>query len=136
MGLAYLCWLLFARGRPCASIVCWRHCWACHLSQRFGPIGAIIVGLIASTISLIAGQIAFITLRSPFIRAGIVLLFVVPAAIAGYHAALGLPYIGISAEGWRQAMALIGAIVMGDTAWARMMLSASRPMPDKALPLP
>jgi hypothetical protein len=33
-------------------------------------------------------------------------------------------------------MALIGAIVMGDTAWARMMLSASRPMPDKALPLP
>jgi hypothetical protein len=33
-------------------------------------------------------------------------------------------------------MALIGAIVMADTAWARMMLSAPRPMPDKALPLP
>jgi hypothetical protein len=31
-------------------------------------------------------------------------------------------------------MALIGAIVMADTAWARSFLP--RPMPDKALPLP
>jgi hypothetical protein len=58
-----------------------------------------------------------------------------PAAIAGYHAALGLAYIGIPAEGWRQATALIGAIVVAATAWARMMLSAPRPIADKALPL-
>jgi hypothetical protein len=57
------------------------------------------------------------------------------AAIAGYHAALDLAYIGIPAKGWRQAMALIGAIVMADTP-ERMMLSAPRPIPDKALPLP
>jgi hypothetical protein len=69
------------------------------------------------------------TLRSPFIRAGIALLFAVPAAIAGYYAALGVAHICIPAEGWRQAMALIGAIVVAATAW-------TRPMPDKALPLP
>jgi hypothetical protein len=97
-----------------------------------GPIGAIIVGLIASSITLIVGQIAFMTLRSPLIRAVIALLFAVPAAVAGYYAARGLAHIGIPAEGWRQAMAVTGAIVA--TAWARMMLSAPRSTPDKALP--
>jgi hypothetical protein len=49
----------------------------------------------------------------------------VPAAIAGYHAAaLGFAHIGIPTEGWRQAIALIGAIVMK----ACMMLSC--PAPD------
>jgi hypothetical protein len=35
VGLAYLCWLLFALA-VYALIVRWRHRWACHLSQRFG----------------------------------------------------------------------------------------------------
>ena len=74
------------------------------------------------------------TLRSPLIRAVIALLFAVPAAVAGYYAALGLAHIGIPAEGWRQAMAMTGAIVVAATAWARMMLSAPRSTPDKALP--
>ena len=55
-----------------------------------------------------------------------------PAAGAGYHAALGLAHIGISAEGWQQAMAVMGASVVAATAWARMALSAPRPTPDKA----
>ena len=97
-----------------------------------GPIGAIIVGAIASSITLIAGQIAFTTLRSPLIRAAIALLFAVPAAVAGYHATLGLAHIGISAEGSQQAMAVMGASVVAATAWARMVLSAPRPTPDKA----
>ena len=74
------------------------------------------------------------TLRSPLIRAVIALLFAVPAAVAGYHAALGLAHIGIPADGWRQAVAVAGAIIVAATAWARMVLSAPRPMPDKALP--
>src|SRR5262249_39418360 len=96
-------------GSLCASIIRRRHCRACHLSHWVGPIGAIIVGLIAGTITLFVGQIALMTLRSPFIRAGIALLFAVPAAIAGYYAALGVAHICIPAEGWSQAMALIGA---------------------------
>jgi succinate dehydrogenase/fumarate reductase cytochrome b subunit len=74
------------------------------------------------------------TLRSPLIRAVIALLFAVPAAVAGYHAGLGLAHICIPAESWRQAMAMTGAIVVAATAWARMMPSAPRPTPDKALP--
>ena len=47
-----------------------------------------------------------------------------PAAVAGYHAALGLAQIGIPAEVWRQAVAVVGAIVVATTAWARLALSA------------
>jgi succinate dehydrogenase hydrophobic anchor subunit len=73
-----------------------------------------------SSITLIAGQITYRTLRSPLIRTAIAFLFAVPAAVAGYHAALGLAHIGMSPEGWRHAVAVTGAIVVAATASARM----------------
>ena len=88
-----------------------------------GEIGAILVGLIAGALTLAAGQIALAAFRSPIVRASIALLFVGPAAMAGYHAALGLAQIGASAEIWQKAFALIGAIAVGGTAWVRMALS-------------
>jgi hypothetical protein len=122
VGLAYLCWLLFTLAvmRLHGSLTS-----PLRLPpiQHSGPIGAIIVE-----------QIALMTLRSPLIRAVIALLFAVPAAVAGYHAGLGLAHIGIPAESWRQPMAMAGSIVVAATAWARMMPSAPRPTPDKALP--
>jgi hypothetical protein len=113
VGLAYLCWLLFALAVYALPLFAGITAGLAIYHTGSGPIGAIIVGLIAGTITLIAGQIALMTLRSPFVRAGIALLFAVPAATAGYHAALGVAHIGIPAEGWRQAMALLGAIVVG-----------------------
>ena len=83
-----------------------------------------LVGLIAGAVTLAAGQIAIATVCSPLVRAAIALLFAAPAAVAGYHAALGLAQIGVPAEGWRQAFALIGATAVGATAWVRMALSA------------
>jgi len=99
-----------------------------------GPIAAIIVGAITSGITLIARADRLYDPPVTLIRAAIALLFAVPAAVAGYHGALGLAHIGIPAESWKQAMAMAGAIVVAATAWARMMLSAPRPTPDKALP--
>jgi len=134
VGLAYLCWLLFPLAVYALPLFAGVTAGLATYHSGSGPIGAIIVGLIASSITLIVGQIAFMTLRSPLIRAVIALLFAVPAAVAGYYAALGLARIGIPAEGWRQAMAMTGAIVVAATAWARMMLSTPRSTPDKALP--
>lgn len=134
VGLAHLCWLLFALAVYALPLFAGVTAGLATYHSGSGPIGAIIVGAIASSITLIAGQIAFTTLRSPLIRAAIALLFAMPAAGAGYHAALGLAHIGISAEGWRQVMAVMGAIAVAATAWARMVLSAPCPTPDKALP--
>jgi len=112
IGLAYLCWLVFVL--------------AIYALPFFAGASA---GL--ATYHSGSGPIAVI---SPLIRAAIGLLFVVPAAVAGYHAALGLAHIGISADGWRETVAVAGAIIVAATAWARMVLSAPRSTPDKALP--
>ncbi|TMK09763.1 MAG: hypothetical protein E6G75_20880, partial [Alphaproteobacteria bacterium] len=85
VGLAYLCWLLFALAVYALPLFAGVTAGLATYHSGSGPIGAIIVGLIASSVTLVLGQIAFTTLRSPLIRAVIALLFVVPAAIAGYH---------------------------------------------------
>ncbi len=87
-----------------------------------GVIGALVVGVLAGGATLAIGQIAFATVRTPLIRAAIALLFAVPAAIAGYHATFGLAQIGVPAEFWREALAIVGAVLVGGTAWARMSL--------------
>jgi hypothetical protein len=124
VALAYLCWLLFALAVYALPFFAGVTVGLVTYHSGSGPIGATIVGVIASGVALVAGQIAFTTLRSPLIRAAIALVFAMPAAVAGYHAALGLAHIGIPAEGWRQAVAIVGAIVVATTAWARLALFA------------
>jgi 4-amino-4-deoxy-L-arabinose transferase-like glycosyltransferase len=85
-------------------------------------IGAIIVGVFAGGATLAIGQVAFAMINSPLIRAAIALLYAVPATIAGYHATLGLAHIGVPSEAWREVFAVIGAVLVGGTAWARMSL--------------
>jgi hypothetical protein len=122
VGLAYLCWLLFALAVYALPFFAGLTAGLAAFHSGSGPIGAIVVGAIAGAITLLLGQIAFTTFRSPLIRAAITLLFAVPAAAAGYHAALGLAHIAIPTEGWRDAIAVIGAIIVAATAWVRMAL--------------
>jgi hypothetical protein len=64
------------------------------------------------------------------------LLFVIPATIAGYHAALGLAHFGVPCQGWRGVFAVSGAVFVGGTAWARMFqlgpVAAARPAPSRS----
>ena len=87
-----------------------------------GEFGAFLVGLIAGALTIAAGQIAVAAFHSPLIRTTIALVFAVPAAMAGYHAALGLAQLGVPAELWQRAFALVGAVAVGATAWARLAL--------------
>jgi hypothetical protein len=124
VGLAYLCWLLFAlavHALPLFAAVAIG--LAAHHSGA-GSVGAIIVGAAAGSGTLLVGQIAFTALQSSLIRAAIAFLFTLPAAVAGYHAALGLAHIAVPAEGWQQAIAVGSAIIVAATAWARMAFSA------------
>jgi hypothetical protein len=129
VGFAYLCWLLFALAVYALPFFVAATAGLAAYHSGSGPIGAIIVGAIAGAIALLLGQIAFTTLRSPLIRAAVALLFAVPAAVAGYYAALGLACIAIPAEGWRDAMAVAGGIIVATTAWVRMACSSP---PDAA----
>ena len=60
-------------------------------------------------------------------RAALALIFALPAAVAGYHAARGLAQLVVPAEAWRDAIAIAGATIVAATAFMRMWLS---PPPD------
>ena len=132
VALAYFCWLLFALAVYALAFFVGAAVGLVTYHSGSGPIGAIIVGATASGVALVAGRLAFTALRSPFIRTVIALVFAIPAALAGYHAALGLAHIGAVTNGWQQAIAVMGAIVVAATAWARMTLSTP-PEPEQGI---
>ena len=134
VGLGYLCWLIFALAVDALPLFAGFTAALAAYRSDSGPIAAIAVGAIVSVMVLFAGQIAFRTLRSTAIRAAIPLLFAVPAAVAGYHAAHGLSQVLVPIEGWRQTMAITGAIMVAAIAWARITLSTPNDA-DRALPL-
>jgi hypothetical protein len=122
IGLVFLCWLLFALAVQALPVFVAFAAGLAAYHSGSGEFGAFIVGLIAGALTLAAGQIAVAAFRSPLIRTAIALVFAVPAAMAGYHAALGLAQLGVPAELWQRTFALVCAIAVGATAWARLAL--------------
>jgi hypothetical protein len=98
-----------------------------------GVIGAVLVGFAAGAVALFAGQVAFATVRSPLFRGAIALLFAVPAAVAGYHAALALADFGVPSAIYREVFAVIGAIFVGGTTVVRMAAMANPPVVRRGL---
>jgi hypothetical protein len=121
-GLGFFCWLLFTLAVYALPFFAGLYAGLAAFHSGSGVIGALIVGGFAASATLVIGQIVFATVRSPLIRAVIALLYALPATIAGYHATLGLAQIGVPSEGWREAFAIVGAILIGGTAFARMSL--------------
>jgi len=81
-----------------------------------GLLGAVVAGLVAGVLTLIAGQLLFALVRSPLFRLGLGLMFAIPAAIAGYHAVHGITGMGVESEAWRHALGLVGALFVGGVA--------------------
>ncbi len=79
-------------------------------------IGAVLVGLVAGVVALFAAQLLFASVRSIALRAVIALLFAAPAAVAGYHAVLGISALLVPSEIWRHIFAAIGGLAVGVSA--------------------
>ena len=90
-----------------------------------GPIGGAAIGIVAGATTLVAGQFSFAHSRSTILRTMIAVAFALPAAVAGYHLALGLSAMGMPSNTWRHVFAIIGAAVVGSTAWARLVAPPS-----------
>ncbi len=127
VGLGFFCWLLFTLAVYALPFFAGLTAGLAAFHSGAGVIGALIVGVLAGGATLAIGQIAFATVRTPLIRVLIGLLYAVPACIAGYHASLGLAEIGVPSEGWREAFAIVGAVLVGATAFARMTLFVPPP---------
>lgn len=103
--------------------------WAIHTGA--GTIGGIAVGIVAGAMVYAVGQVVFASSRSIVIRWIGILLFAVPAAIAGYSMvsqfaeAMGL----VPSPIWRQVFAVFGALAVSGTAIARLSAPMPRPHP-------
>lgn len=125
VGLGFLCWLLFTLAVHALPFFVAVTLGLAAFHSGAGVVGAILVALVSGAVSQITGKIAFAATRSPPLRAAIAAVFAAPAAIAGYHVALSLADFGAPLAIWREAFALIGATMVGGTAWARIAPYAS-----------
>ena len=122
VGLGVFCWALFALAIHALPFFVGMTVGIYSFQTGAGPFGAIVVGFIAAGFTLVLGQYAFSVARSPIVRLVIGLLFAVPAARAGYDVTLALAHLGIPSEWWRESFAMVGAIAVGSTAWARVSM--------------
>ena len=91
--------------------------WAMHSGAG---VGSIVVGFGAGLFVFLVGQVAFAKSRSMLLRWLLVLLFAAPAAWAGYSMVLQLSELGVPSPAWREVFAVIGAVVIGCAAVARL----------------
>jgi hypothetical protein len=122
--LALFCWLLFALAVNALPFFVGATALLAAYQSGAGPVGAIVVGPFVSAALLAGGQRAIAAARSPQLRTAIIFLFAAPAAIAGYHVIRGLARFSASSEPWQDVFAIVGAITVGATAWARMTLAS------------
>jgi hypothetical protein len=138
VGIGLFCWLIFTLAVYALPFFIGLTAGMAAFHSGAGVLGALTVGIVAGAVTLAIGQIAFAVVRPPVLRAVIAAAFAIPAAIAGYHAVLGLSQIGVPSLVWRETFAWSGALFIGGTAWARMTVFAE-PLPlrpDVASQLP
>lgn len=132
-GLGALCWLLFNLAVFALPLFAGVAAGLAALDAGASAVGAILVGTLTGTFTLVAGRLVFALAPSRLVRGVVASAFAVPASVAGYHAGLGLAALAAPAAPWRQTLAIGAALVIGSTAWARMSLKVAPTPPRPAL---
>jgi hypothetical protein len=92
-----------------------------------GSVGAGLVGLVVGVTAFAVLASLFSRLQSPVLRGIVMVVFVAPAAAAGYSLVHGLVRPVMPSEIWRQVFCLIGGASGGVSAWVRLASSHDRP---------
>src|SRR5258708_24609390 len=120
VGLGVFCWLLFTLAIYALPFFVGVAAGLCAYHTGAGPLGAITLALLPVGAPLAAAQIVFAIVRTPLVRFVLALLFAGQAALAGFYATQGLTALTMSSQTWSQIFGVIGAIVIGVTAWLRL----------------
>lgn len=132
-AIGVFCWLLFTLAvfaLPFFAGVT-AGTWAYHTGA--GWLGAILIGIVGAGLTLGIGQILLIMVRPLWARLAIALVFVAPAAIAGYHATHGIVKHTMPSETWQIVFSIVGAIAVGATAFLRVTGMAAAGPSDRGL---
>ena len=85
-----------------------------------GFVGAGVIGLFAGALALAVGKTVRTTTRSPALRLGVLAVYLIPAAVAGFALARHIAGWTVTGEAWRTGVAVIGAAVTTLVAYARL----------------
>lgn len=123
-AIAVLCWLLFTLAVFAlpffagVTLGLWAH------GTGAGILGGVIVGAFAAAATFGLFQLLLLFVRPSWLKLLILLVFVAPAVVAGYHATFGIVKLTMPSESWQVIFALAGAIAVGITAYMRLTMMA------------
>ncbi|KGJ18045.1 hypothetical protein [Paracoccus sanguinis] len=129
-AIGLFCWLLFTLAifaLP-AFVGVTAGAWAHGMGA--GIAGAVFVGAIAAAMTLAAGHLLLTFVRPMWLKVIVAAAFVVPAAIAGFHATHGIVKHLMPSDTWQIAFSVIGAVAVGITAFVRVAGMAAAPAPS------
>jgi len=132
-AIAAMCWLLFNLAVFALPFFVGLHTGLWAYDAGAGWLGAILVGGFAAGLTLAAGQALMMLVRPIWARFLIALVFVVPAAMAGFYATLGITKAMMPSETWQMIFAVIGAASVGIAAFIRVAGMAAAGPPDGSL---
>jgi hypothetical protein len=130
-AIGLLCWLLF-------TLAIYALPFAMGMTAAFavyhhgsGLMSSIIIGLFGAGATLAVGSFGLVVTRSLIARTCIALLFAIPATVAGYYATLGVAHIAIESVMLSDILAVLGALLVGGTAWTHAGAYASQAAASK-----
>lgn len=125
MAIGFCCWLLFTLsifalpGFAGVTI----GLWAYHAGA--GVAGGIAVAATAAFLTIVVLQAGLMLARPLWLRAAFALAFVVPAAIAGFHATQGIVRHVVPSVAWQFFFSIVGSLAVGITAYIRLTTPAA-----------
>lgn len=129
VAIGFFCWLLFTLAVFALPFFVGVSTGMWAYNTGAGWLGAIVVGALAAGLTLGLGQLLLSIVRPLWAKLAIALVFVAPAAVAGYHATHGIVKHTMPSETWQIVFSVVGAVAVGITALLRVagMAAADRP---------
>ena len=120
VAVGFLCWLLFTLAIFALPFLVGVTTGMWAFNSGAGWLGAILIGALAAGLTFGAGQLLLGTVRPLWAKLAIALVFMAPAAVAGYHATHGIAKHLIPSDAWQIAFSLFGATAVGVAAFIRI----------------
>lgn len=128
-AIGLLCWLLFTLAVFALPAFVGFTAGAWAHGTGAGILGAILVGAVAAALTLPAGNLLIAFVRPMWLKLAVAVIFVAPAAVAGFHATHGVVKHLMPPDAWQITFSVIGAIAVGSTSFIRVagMTTAGSP---------
>ena len=128
LGIGLFCWLLFTLAAFVLPFVIGLMVgiWAFHTGA--GILGGTIIGLVTGGATFGLGQLALVFVPWAWLRLLIILVYVAPAAVAGYSVTHGIAQLAMPSATWQAVFSVVGAVAVSFTAFVRFT-GATTPRP-------